>query len=120
MRKVFLVHGIVEIIGGIIVIFKPEFLLGSIDHTPASITVSKLFGILAFAFGIIGYLSYKYFDESEFYRKVGLVFMAYHLVIGFQSYAAFSTGIMSHLGAMVIHFALAGLFFLVYLREGKK
>ncbi len=117
MKKLFLFHSIVEMIGGVLLIFRPDLLLMSDGQAVELIIVSKLYGTLALTFGIISFLLYKVFQYSDTFKKIALLIMFFHLMVSFQMYAAYSQGIISNLGAFGLHMLLAVLFFGVYMNE---
>lgn len=117
MKNMFLVHSVIEILAGIILIIRPSFLLMISGPELETIVVSKLYGVLALAFGSVCFVLYRMFNYSELYKKIALMIMFFHLMISFQMYAAFTQEVVSNLGAFGLHMILAVLFFGTYMNE---
>lgn len=117
MKKVLLVHSLIEIIAGIILIFSPDLLLMSDDQALETLIVAKLYGILALTFGAISFMLYKTFRYTDTLKKIILMIMFFHVMVSFQMYAAYSQGTIPNLGAFGIHMIIAVLFFVSYMIE---
>lgn len=117
MKKVLLVHSIIEIIAGIVLVFRPDLLLMSDGQVLETMVVVKLYGILALTFGVVSFMLYKVFQYSDTFKKITLMIMFFHLMVSFQMYAAYSQGTIPNLGAFGLHMLLAVLFFGAYMNE---
>lgn len=117
VKKIFLIHAILELVAGIVLIFRPETLLMSDQISIGTLTVSKLYGVLAATFGTLSFMLYQKFEYNEFYRKMVLLCMVFHLFVAFQMHAAYQSGAAGNLGAFGIHLTMAGLFLLGYILD---
>lgn len=116
-KKLILIHAMIELIGGVVISLRPDLILMTSDQIVETLIVGKLYGILMITFGILSYLLWKEFRYDELYKKVFLLFMIFHLLIGFHMMSAYNQGIVANLGAFGLHMALAASFLLVYMRE---
>lgn len=116
MRKVILGHAVVETLGGLLLIFNPAILMIDPLSTPL-VSVIKLFGVLVFAFGLGGILIYRTFEYTAWYKLWVLLFMGYHFVQALQCYGFYDIGVLSNMGAFVLHLMLALLFMGTFMRE---
>jgi len=120
MKKLLLAHAIIEMIGGVVLIFRPDLFLMVPDQTAETLTVAKMYGIGAFTFGVVSYLLFKNFSFSDFYRRIILTIMAFHLMIAFQCYGAYTTEVIANLGAFGLHIGMAILFLIFYMNSAKE
>lgn len=119
MKKLLLIHAIIEMIGGVVLIFKPSVFLMVDGQSAQTLIVAKMYGILAFTFGVACLYLYKLFEFNDNFKRVILVIMAFHLMIALQMYAAFTQGNVSNLGAFGLHLILALLFLGGYMNNVK-
>jgi hypothetical protein len=120
MRNILLGNAIVEIIGGFILIFNPQFLLSNPNPELQGIVIAKLYGIMIFAVGVISYILYKNFDYTLMYKHILLLLIGLHFVIGLYMYGVFQQSLTPHLGATITHVSLAIIFVLIYLKNNHK
>lgn len=117
IKKLLLIHAIIEMVAGVIFIFKPEWILQSSGQEVETLIIAKIYAILMFTFGVICYLLYKIFEYNDIFKRIILVIMAFHLMVAFQMYAAFQNGNTPNLGAFGLHLILALLFLVGYMRK---
>lgn len=117
MKKLLLIHALVEMIAGVVFIMNPELILMSSGQELSTIIIAKIYAILMFTFGVICYQLYKVFEFNDAYKKIVLVIMAFHMMVAFQMYGAYAQGVTPNLGAFGLHSILAVLFLLGYMRD---
>lgn len=117
IKKIFLFQAALEAVAGVIIVLRPDLLLFNPDSGPHALAISKLYGISAFTIGSISFLVYKYFAFSTFYRKITLMFVAFHLLVAFHMYSVYQHQITPHPGAFATHLAISVLLLLAYLKE---
>jgi hypothetical protein len=117
MKKILLIQGIVEMIAGVVLIFRPDLLLMSDGQVVETLIVAKLYGILALTFGVISLLLCRVFEYNDTFKKILLMIMLFHLMVAFQLYAAYNQGATPNLGAFGLHMILAFLLFGAYMRD---
>ncbi|MBT8232071.1 MAG: hypothetical protein HKO66_07875 [Saprospiraceae bacterium] len=111
MRIALLVSGILELIGGMIIYFKPDLIFAN-TYTPTA----KFFGLAAFVIGMINIFSYQEFNESPVFKKIFLTMMGYHAAIAMICFGM-SPKIMHYtLEATLTHLACFVLFFIMYMK----
>jgi len=115
MKKLFLLHAIIEMLAGVLLIFKPEWLLQIDGQSVQTLVVSKLYAVVAFTFGTLSYLLYTIFEFNQVFKKIILLVMFFHLMIAFQMYAAYTQGNTPNLGAFGLHISLALIFLVGYM-----
>ena len=117
MKKLLLIHALIEMIAGVLFILKPDLILMASDQELSTIIMAKLYAILMFTFGVVCYQLYKVFEFNETYKKIVLVIMAFHMMVAFQMYGAYTQGVTPHLGAFGMHLILALLFLVGYMKD---
>lgn len=118
MKNILLINGILEALSGFILIFSPQLLLNNASPEIQGVLIAKLYGILALSFGIISYLLSKLFNfVQDTFKKIALVIIGFHLVVGLHMYSVYHQNITPHPGAAVLHISMAILFLLMYLKN---
>lgn len=104
-------------VAGVLLIFKPEWILQTSGQEVETLIIAKIYAILMFTFGVVCYLLYKMFEYTDIFKRITLVIMAFHIMIAFQMYAAYSQGSTPSLGAFGLHMLLALLFLVSYMKD---
>lgn len=117
MKIVFQINAAIEIIAGFLLIFNPDLLLSNPSPELQGIAISKLYGILAFSFGVITFILSKNFSYNLMFKQVSLVIITFHFAVGLYMYGLYSQSISTNPGAAILHLSLAVIFILLYLRN---
>ncbi len=120
MKIILQIHAAVEIIGGFVLLFNPEFLLSNGNPHLQGLVVAKLYGLTAFFIGIISYLISKSFEYNQTYKKIILSVITFHLCLAFYMYGVYQQNLTPHLGAFGTHLVLAIASLLIYLKDFQK
>ncbi len=120
MKIVFQINAVLETLAGFLIIFNPDWLLSNPSPEIQGIAVAKLYGILAFSFGLISYILSKNFSYDLMYKQVSLVIISFHLVVGLYMYGLYSQSLSPHPAASVLHLVLAVIFLSLYLQNMQK
>lgn len=120
MKKLILLHVVIEICGGLALIFQPDILMLTEPMTVTTASVIKLFGVLVFTFGLASLLVYRSFEYSKKNRFWVLLFMGYHFIQSLQCYAMYNQEVMSNIGSFSLHLALAIFFMFTFMSEREK
>jgi len=117
MKKwLFLLSGILEIIGSFIVYFKPNSIFELLTINSIE---SKLYGITMFCFGILGLLCFKHYKDSDFLRHLYVLHLFFHAVITTMTYSTPEAAFSFARSASLTHGALFLLFLIGYLKDIK-
>ena len=117
MKKLILIHAAIEMIAGVLFIFRPDLILMQTGQDSSTILLAKMYAILMFAFGAICFFVYTLFEYSNTFKKIIMILMAFHLMIALQMYAGFNQGLVLNLGPFGFHIAFAAIFFVGYMKE---
>ncbi len=117
MKKLLLIHSIVEMVAGVIFILRPDLILMSDGQSVETLIVAKLYGVLMITFGLVCFMIYKMFQFNDVFKKIILAIMLFHLMVAFQMYSAYTQGATPNLGAFGLHLLFALLFFGVYMKD---
>ncbi|MFT6335938.1 MAG: hypothetical protein ACI86M_002691 [Saprospiraceae bacterium] len=117
MKKILLLQAIIEMVAGVVLIFRPDLLLMSEGQVLETLIVAKLYGILALTFGVVSFMLCRVFEYNDTFKKIILMIMFFHVMIAFQMYAAYNQATISNLGAFGLHMILAFLLFGAYMKE---
>lgn len=119
MKLAILIHGIIELIAGIVVFFLPHLLLMNNGLSPETLSVCKLYGIAASFLGILSLLIYRYSTDEKFNKNVVLSIMAFHMILGFYLSGLLKAEIVLHAGVYISHLVILGIISLIYLKHIK-
>ena len=117
MKKLILIHAAIEMIAGVLFVFRPDLILMQSGQDAGAILLAKMYAILMFAFGAVCFFVYTIFEYTNTFKKIIMILMAFHLMIALQMYAGFNQGLVMNLGPFGFHISLASLFFVGYMRE---
>jgi len=107
IKKLLIAHIAIEIIGGLVLLFRPDMLMLTEPLTATSAAVIKLFALLIFTFGLASVLLYQRFDYDVWSKKIVLLVMAYHFAQALQCYSMYNEGLLANVGAFSLHMGLA-------------
>ena len=119
MKKLLLLHAAIEMIGGLIFIFRPDLILMTTGQDLNALLLAKIYAILMFTFGAVCFFLYQIFDYTTVFKKIIMIIMAFHLMVALQMYSGYDQGIVSNLGPFGLHISLAAIFGIGYMREVK-
>ncbi|MEM9545021.1 MAG: hypothetical protein AAGA77_03565 [Bacteroidota bacterium] len=117
MKKLLLIHAALEMIAGVLFVFRPDLILMIPGQDATSIFLAKLYAIIMFTFGGVCFFLYRIFKYNDVFKKIIMLIMAFHLMIALQMYAGFNQGLVMNLGPFGLHIILAVLFGLFYMKE---
>ena len=117
MKKLLLVHAGIEIIAGVLFVFRPDLILMTDGQDASTLLLAKIYAILMFTFGAVCFFLYRIFQYNDTFKKIVMIIMAFHLMIALQMYAGFNKGLVYNLGPFGLHIILAALFGIGYMRE---
>lgn len=117
LKPLILIHTILEIVGGVVLVFNPEFLMFSQDMNLQTTVIIKLFGVAVLGIGLLSLLGYKRFSYTVWDIKFVVVLMSYHFIQAIQSYSMTQQGIFSNYGAFVVHMILGPLIMIGFMKE---
>ena len=117
MKKLILAHAVIEMIAGVLFIFRPDLLLMTSGQEVSTLFLAKLYAILMFTFGAVCFFLYRIFEYNAVFKKIIMVIMAFHLMIALQMYSGYNQGLVPNLGPFGLHIALAAFFGIGYMRE---
>lgn len=117
LKKLLLLHAAVEMIVGLLLLWDPS-LVGFADGShPETRHLAKLYGIVAFIFGVISYQLWRNFESNDMFRKIMLSIMAFHLMIGFYLFGLFRQGVLPVPAAAAYHLVMAVALGWFYMQE---
>lgn len=118
IKSLFLLNGVVELLGGIVLLLYPKLLLIGANNTSESLASAKMYVLAIFVIGVVSYQCFKHYDKSNrMFRMIFLSFIGYHLLLSFQLYGYYNIGIIDHLGPFILHLCLGVLFTTIFLIE---
>lgn len=117
LKKALLAHAAIEIVIGLLLLWNPK-ILGMVGEVPPTTAhIAKLYGILAFIFGVICYQLWTRYESNDMYRKIVLAIMAFHLMVGLYTFGLYRQGVLGKPGAGVFHLGMATIFAIFYMQE---
>lgn len=114
MKWAFLISGIVELLGGIIICLYPAVVFSGVLHI-----AFNLYGIAAIVLGIFNFLLFRFFEESKVFRLFGITMMFFHGAVAMMVYKAPLEMMPQALPATLTHLGLFVAFVLGYLSDVK-
>ncbi len=116
MNKALLIHGIVELLGAIVLLAQPELLFLN-EYTNESLHLIRMYGLLAAAVGATSLILWRNFEYNWMFKQVYLVFLGFQVFVTFHLHGMIQTGTMSHKGPWVVHLVLVGVLTLFYFKD---
>lgn len=120
MKIIFQVNAAIELLAGFILIFNPALLLNHPSPDIQGILTAKLYGILAFCFGIITFILSKHFAYTQLYKQIALTIIAFHFAVGLHFYAVYTQKVTPHAVASALHLFMAIVFAIIFFRQSSK
>ncbi len=117
MKKLLLLHAAIEMIAGVLFVFRPDLILMTSDQEVETLFLAKLYAILMFTFGGICFFLYTIFEYNTTFKKIIMILMAFHLMIALQMFTGFNQGFVSNSGPFGFHIVMASLFGIIYMKE---
>jgi hypothetical protein len=120
MKQIFQIHGLMYSIMGFLLIFNPQWLLYNPKPELQGIATAKLFGILAFSFGLLAFILSRSFTYTQAFKQIALVIIGYHFVVALFMYGLYSQNISFSLLPAVVHGAISIIFLIIYMNNMQK
>jgi len=117
IKKLLFAHVILEIVGGLVLLFRPDMLMLTEPLKATSAALIKLFATLIFTFGLASLLLYRKFDYNAWSKMFVLLVMGYHFAQGLQCYSLYNTEVLANIGACSVHIGLALLLLVAFMNE---
>ena len=117
MKKLLLIHAAIEIIAGVLFVFRPDLILMTEGQQASTMLLAKIYAILMFTFGAVCFFLYRIFEYNDTFKKIVMIIMAFHLMVALQMYSGFNQGLVQNIGPFGLHIILAALFGVGYMRE---
>lgn len=120
LKQIFLIQAIIEIVAGFLLISNLNilFLIGEMDQN--AVSLARMYAIAALVLGGLSLQFYKYFEHTPLFKMSSLLFMIFHMAIGFHLCSLYSLGSVSNIGPGSFHILFAIVFAIVYYRESDK
>jgi len=117
MKKLLLLHAAIEMIAGVLFIFRPDLILMATGQDASTLLLAKLYAIMMFTFGAVCFFMYTIFEYTSVFKKIIMVIMAFHLMVALQMYSGYNQGLIPNLGPFGLHIGLATFFGIGYMKE---
>ena len=117
MKKLILLHSVIEMVAGVLFVFRPDLILMTSGQETNTLLLAKMYAILMFTFGAVCFFLYTIFEYTPVFKKIIMVLMAFHLMIALQMYSGFNQGLVLNSGPFILHLGLAALFAVGYMRS---
>jgi len=117
MKKLLLLHAAIEMIAGVLFVFRPDLILMTSGQEADTLLLAKLYAIMMFTLGGICFFLYTIFEYNTTFKKIIMILMAFHLMIALQMYTGFNQGLVSNSGPFGLHIIMASLFGIFYMKE---
>jgi len=120
MKWILRLNGMLEALAGMVLLFKPDVLLMAEKPGADTLSLAKLYGILAFFFGIISLILAAGEEQTLVIRRIVLAIISFHLCVGLYMHGLYEQHITPHAGAAILHIAVAIAFLAMYMKEKNK
>ncbi len=120
MNWILRINGLLESLSGLILLLRPDVLLMSATPDIQGIAIGRLYGILAFFFGILSLLLQSAFVYTLLYKRILLAVIAFHFCVGLYMHGLYSQHIVPNAGAAFLHLGIAIAFLLLFMRDRAK
>jgi len=113
MKYAFLVSAVIEVLGGVVLYFRPELVFSGIEPL-----VMRIYGIAAFVIGMVCFQMYRNGQQGTLiYKNIFLTMMFFHAALSFVCYSARPEVLPLKLHACLLHLAVFVFFAVSYLKE---
>ena len=104
MKTILYFHALLEVIGGVLFYVAPQYILLS-DIDQSALFMTKIYGIMAVIFGLVSLEIARSWEHNGFNKRIFLIIMGLHLLIGFCCYGFYRADAIS-IGGTVTHIGL--------------
>ena len=118
-RTILLLNAIIELMGGIVLIMYPEFLVSGDRMDNLELNLSKMYGIGVSCIGLLSYLLYRFCESDVLIKYTSLTVIVYHVIISFHLYGMYRAAILKEPHAIITHVVITVLFTFIYLKNIK-
>lgn len=120
MRWFLRLHGMLESMAGLVLLFRPDVLLMAPTVEVQGLVLAKLYGILAFFFGICSLILQQAFAYNLLFKRLTLALITFHFCVGLYMHGLYTQHITPHAGAALLHLVIAVAGLLVFLRQSNQ
>ncbi len=117
MKLILKINGIIELLAGLALIFNPNWLLMQKNIDIATVSLAKLYGILAFFFGLVSYLLSNEFAFTQLFKRIILAVITFHMLVSLYLYGLYTQGVLTFIGAAAFHLIIAVSFLMMYYKD---
>ncbi len=117
MKRILIINSILEITGGISLIVFPQLLFLNSEYDTVDVNLSKMYGIIAFLYGLICLIIYRFGQDEKLIKYSALSVLGFHVFISFHLYGMLQSGVINHIGPLVTHIVMVALCFIIYLKS---
>lgn len=115
MKPILYIHALIEVIGGVIFYIAPQYIIYN-QIEQSTLFMTKIYGILAVIFGLVSMEVARSFQYTGFFKRVFLIIMGFHVLIGFCCFGFYRAGAIS-IGAMATHLVVCVGMMIMYFRD---
>ncbi len=115
MKYILYLHAIIEVIGGVVFYTAPYFIL-EMGNDQSLLFMTKIYGIMAVILGVVSMEIARSWEYHPLYKRIYLVLMGMHVLIGFSCYGFYQAGVIS-LGGVITHLGFSVLMMVMYFKD---
>lgn len=101
-----LITGALELLAGLVLMFKPDVSPDFKEADSATLTWANMYGAAAISVGVFAILTYLKMDP-ETVRAFLQMFMVFHLLVAFVAFKGYRKGDFGNPGVAILHTVLA-------------
>ena len=118
-RTILLLNAIIELLGGIVLIMYPEFLVSGDRMDNLELNISKMYGIGATCIGLLSYLLFRFCESELLIKYASLTIIVFHVILSFHLYGMFRADILKVPHGIITHIVITCIFTFIYLKNIK-
>ena len=115
MKKIVITQGLIETIAGICLILRPDLLFWNNNLDSISYNISKMYGIIAFCFGLLCIISYLHVNNIRATKLSALTCIGLNFFLSFHLWGLVQAKIAETLEASIFHLVVGIMMLSFYL-----
>lgn len=120
VANIFLIQAIVEIIAGLLLISNIDIFFLTEEWTNQSAGIIRVYGLAALVLGGVSLQLYKYFEYTALFKMCSLIFMTFHILLGFHLAGLFKQLTIDHIAPSAFHILFGIAFAFCYYQDSDK
>ena len=117
MKYILLIQGIIETIAGICLVIRPDILFWRSSFDSMGYNLSKMYGIIAMAFGMLCLVIYQHSESIKLQKLAALICIGLNIFLSFHLWGLYRSDVIMDIAPCIFHIGLGAVLLIIYLRK---